>query len=196
MRLAITMLWRDWRAGELRVLAIALVLAVAGVTSVGFFADRLQQALTGEARQLLGGDVVLVADHPLPQSIRADIAARGLRMAESLSFTSMARTGNDAQLVAVKAVTDGYPLRGRLRIAPAPGAADAETDALPAAGEVWVDERMAGVFAIGRGDRIELGNSTFKVGAILTLEPDRGRDRKSTRLNSSHTGISRMPYSA
>lgn len=173
-RLALTMLWRDWRAGELRVLAIALVLAVASVTSVGFFADRLQQALTREAHQLLGGDVVLVSDHAWSQSTRNDVAARGLRQSESMSFTSMARTASEAQLVAVKAVAAGYPLRGKLRIAPAPGVADAATDALPAAGEVWIDERMAGVFAVGVGDRLELGNSTFRVSAILTLEPDRG----------------------
>lgn len=174
MRLALTLLWRDWRAGELRVLAIALVLAVASVTSVGFFADRLQQALTSEAHQLLGGDVVLVADHAFPAKVREEIAARGLQIAESMSFTSMARTGTEAQLVAVKAVSAGYPLRGRLRIATAPGVPDAETDALPAAGAVWVDERLAGAFAIAVGDRLELGNSTLKVEAILTLEPDRG----------------------
>ena len=173
-RLALTMLWRDWRAGELRVLAIALVLAVASVTSVGFFADRLQQALTREAHQLLGGDVVLMADHAWLQAAREAIAARGLRQAESMSFTSMARTASEAQLVAVKAVSGGYPLRGRLRIAPAAGAADAATDALPAAGEVWVDERLAAAFAIGVGDRLELGKSLLKVSAILTLEPDRG----------------------
>ena len=174
MRLALTLLWRDWRAGELRVLAIALVLAVASVTSVGFFADRLQQALTSEAHQLLGGDVVLVADHAFPAKVRQEIAARGLQIAESMSFTSMARTGTEAQLVAVKAVSAGYPLRGRLRIATAPGVPDAETDALPAAGTLWVDERLAGAFAIAVGDRLELGNSTLKVEAILTLEPDRG----------------------
>lgn len=168
------MLWRDWRAGELRVLAIALVLAVACVTSVGFFADRLQQALTREAHQLLGGDVVLVADHAWTQATREAVAARGLRQTESMSFSSMARTAGDAQLVAVKAVAGGYPLRGKLRIAPAAGAPDAPTDALPAPGEVWIDERMAGVFAVGVGDRLELGRSHFRIGAILTLEPDRG----------------------
>lgn len=174
MRLASTLLWRDWRAGELRVLAIALVLAVASVTSVGFFADRLQQALTSEARQLLGGDVVLVADHPFQPAVREEIAARRLQLAESMSFTSMARNGNEAQLVAVKAVSAAYPLRGKLRIAAAPGVADAETSDLPSAGDVWVDERLAGAFAVHVGDWIELGNSSLKVSAILTLEPDRG----------------------
>jgi putative ABC transport system permease protein len=174
MRLALTLLWRDWRAGELRVLALALILAVASVTSVGFFADRLQQALTGEAHQLLGGDVVLVADHSWPQNVRDEMVARRLQVAEAMTFTSMARTAKEAQLVAVKAVSGGYPLRGKLRISMAAGAPDATTDALPAAGEVWVDERLAGAFAVAVGDTLELGNSKLKVSAILTLEPDRG----------------------
>ena len=96
MRFALTLLWRDWRAGELRVLAVALLLAVASVTSTGFFADRLQLALTNEAHQLLGGDVVLVADHAFSAETRAAVTAHGLQMAESMSFTSMARTAGEA----------------------------------------------------------------------------------------------------
>ena len=60
-------LWRDLRSGELRLLMVAVTLAVAALTSVGFFADRLQGGLQRDARQLLGGDVVLVSDHaPAP----------------------------------------------------------------------------------------------------------------------------------
>jgi len=64
MKSAWRMLARDWRAGELGVLAAALVIAVASVTSVGFFADRVSQALERDAHQLLGADLVLAADHP------------------------------------------------------------------------------------------------------------------------------------
>ncbi len=172
--LALRMLLRDWRAGELRVLVIALVVAVASVTSVGFFADRMQQALTREAHQLLGADVVLVADHPWPQALRDEIARRGLRQAASTSFISMARVKDEAQLIAIKAVSDGYPLRGKLRIASGLNLPDAETDAVPRAGEVWIDERLAVAFSLAIGQRLELGNSGLRVGAILTLEPDRG----------------------
>ena len=57
-------LWRDWRAGELRLLLIAVTLAVAALTAVGFFADRLQGGLQRDARALLGGDAVIRADNP------------------------------------------------------------------------------------------------------------------------------------
>ena len=137
--LPLRMLLRDWRAGELRVLAIALVVAVASVSSVGFFADRVRQALTSEAHQLLGADLVMIADHPWRESMRDEIARRGLRQAASTSFISMARAGEEAQLVAVKAVSAGYPLRGRLRVAAGLNLRDAETDSVPRSGEVWMD---------------------------------------------------------
>jgi putative ABC transport system permease protein len=167
------MLGRDWRAGELRILAAALVIAVASVTSVAFFADRVRQALVHEAHQLLGGDVVLAADHPWAASMREEMAARGLRVAEATTFISMARAGERAQLAGVKAVSDAYPLRGRLRAAPALNEPDAEAEAGPPRGTVWPDERLAAALELKRGDRLELGDATLTVGAILTLEPDR-----------------------
>ena len=121
--LPLRMLGRDWRAGELRILALALVIAVASVTSVAFFADRVRQALLREAHQLLGADVVLSADHPWRSEIRDEIARRGLRRAETTTFISMARLGGESHLAGVKAVTEGYPLRGNLRTAPGPNVA-------------------------------------------------------------------------
>jgi putative ABC transport system permease protein len=168
------MLVRDWRAGELRVLALALVLAVGGVASVSFFADRVRQALTREAHQVLGADVLMTADHAWAPEFRDEIARRGLSGAESMSFVSMARSGQETLLAAVKAVTPGYPLRGKLRIAPGLNTPDADTDAIPPRGVVWLDERMMAELKVRPGDAIELGRARFRVGAVLTLEPDRG----------------------
>lgn len=168
-----SMLMRDWRAGELRVLALALVLAVASVTSVGFFADRMRQALTRDAHQLLGADVLLVSDHAWRADIRSEIARRGLRQASTMTFISMARAGDSPQLAGIKAVSEAFPLRGKLRTAPALGAADADTARVPGRGEVWPDERLALALSLKAGDRVELGEASFRVGAILTLEPDR-----------------------
>ncbi len=173
LKLAWRMLGRDWRAGELRILAAALVVAVASVTSVAFFADRVRQALAQEAHQLLGGDVVLVADHPWADEVRDEIARRGLRLAESTTFVSMARAGGGAQLVGIKAVSDGYPLRGALRNAAALNVPDHPAERGPARGAIWPDERLALALGLTIGDRVELGDASFTVEAILTLEPDR-----------------------
>ena len=174
LRLALRMLLRDWRAGELRVLALALVLAVGGVASVAFFADRVRQALTREAHQVLGADMLMTADHAWAPEFRDEIVRRGLQRAESMNFVSMVRAGNETLLAAVKAVTPGYPLRGKLRIAPGLNLPDADTDAVPPRGTVWLDERMMAALKVRPGDAIELGRARFRAGAVLTLEPDRG----------------------
>lgn len=174
LRLAFRMLARDWRAGELRVLALALLLAAGGVSSVAFFADRVRQALTREAHQVLGADVLFTADHPFGAELRAEMAKRGLAGAESYTFVSMTRAGDAALLAAVKAVTPGYPLRGKLRIAPTLNTADADTAEVPQPGTVWLDERLTAALKVGTGDAIELGSARLRVGAVLTLEPDRG----------------------
>jgi putative ABC transport system permease protein len=168
------MLARDWRAGELRVLAAALVIAVASITSVAFFADRVGRALVRDAHQLLGADLVLRSDHAWQPGIAEEIARRGLQRAEGLNFISMARGAAGSQLVGVKAVTENYPLRGRLRIAPAPGAPDAPASSGPARGTVWLDETLVGALGAPVGARLKLGASELEVAAVLTLEPERG----------------------
>lgn len=176
--LGLRMLARDWRAGELRLLTAALAIAVASVTSVGFFADRVSQALVRDAHQLLGADLVLASDHPWASAVNDEIARRGLEHAAAVSFISMAQAGADeatrSQLAGVKAVSAGYPLRGTLRIAPAQGAPDAPAAHAPQPGEVWLDERLASALAAPVGSRVRLGEREFTVAALLTLEPERG----------------------
>jgi len=178
LALAWRMLARDWRAGELRVLAAALVIAVASVTSVGFFADRVSRALVRDAHQLLGADLVLVSDHPWQPEVASEIGRLGLERAEGLTFISMAQTGAGetarGQLAGVKAVSENYPLRGRLRIAPAPNAPDAPAAAGPARGTVWIEERLVTALEAPVGSKLRLGAASFEVAAVITLEPERG----------------------
>jgi len=174
MRQSWRMLLRDWRAGELRVLAAALAVAVASVTSVAFFADRLGQALARDAHQLLGADLVLVSDHPWKRELAQEIRSAGARSAQALNFISMALRGGESQLAGVKAVSDDYPLRGRLRTAPAPGAPDAAAEGAPARGTVWLEERLVTALGAPVGSRLRLGRVELEVAAVLTLEPERG----------------------
>ena len=167
------MLVRDWRAGELRILAAALVIAVASVTSVGFFADRVGQALARDAHQLLGADLVLAADHPWSGEVVEEIRRRGLERAAAVNFMSMVAAGEHSTLAGVKAVTPNYPLRGRLRTALSPGAPDGPAAQGPERGTVWLDERLIASLAAPVGSRVRVGRAELAVGAVLTLEPER-----------------------
>jgi putative ABC transport system permease protein len=174
LRLALRMLTRDWRAGELTVLGLALMLAVAALTSVGFLTDRVEQALRLQSHQLLGGDLLLTADHPLPERFGREAAARGLRQAQSTVFPSMVSLGDTALLAEIKAVSAGYPLRGSLRTAPVLNAPDANASGVPGSGEAWPDERLATTLNLAPGTSLALGRITVQSGPVLTLEPDRG----------------------
>ena len=177
LRLALRMLARDWRAGELRILALALVVAVASVTSVGFFADRVRQALLRDAHQLLGADSMVVADNPLPAEFRDEAVRRGLATAQTANFISMTRMGRNegdaATLTGIRAVSEGYPLRGQLRVASALNEEDHATAVVPLPGAAWIDERLAQTLSLKVGDTVEVGEARLTIGAILTLEPDR-----------------------
>src|SRR5512140_2165673 len=114
--LAMRMLRRNASAAELRVLLLALVIAIASVTTVGFFADRVQAALDRQANELLGGDLVLIADHPVPPKFAELAAADGLVSARTRTFPSMVSGGGAVNLAEVKAVSAAFPLRGRIRL--------------------------------------------------------------------------------
>ena len=178
LRIATTQLMRDFRAGELRLLVIAVMLAVAALTAVGFFADRLNSALARDARALLGGDAIVASDQPTPADFIERASSTGLAVATSINFPSMARAPDDrggaTRLVAVKGVSDGYPLRGALMLADRPGAVPRQVNAAPARGRVWVDAPVLDSLGLQVGDPLLLGDSTLVIDALIVIEPDRG----------------------
>ena len=173
-RLALRQLWRDWRAGELRLLGLAVLLAVAAATAVGFLSDRLDRGLKRDAAKLLGGDVVVASDQPTPAPLEALAAQHGLTLSRTVTFPSMARLpddlGGDTRLVSVKAVDDNYPLRGEVKLSEPP----APKSRQPQPGELWVDPALIQALNLKLGDTLWLGDSEFAVAGVIDVEPDRG----------------------
>ena len=182
-------LWRDFRSGELNLLIISVVLAVAALTAVGFFSDRLQAGLWRDARQLLGGDAVVVSDKPTPANFQQKAQALGLKTNATLSFPSMARAddakGGETKLVALKAVSEGYPLRGQMSLLNLEGSDAIKPDLsksypakptreVPQPGQAWVDHALLEVLNLQMGDALWLGDKAFQIAALIDREPDRG----------------------
>ena len=172
-------LWRDVRAGELRLLMLAVALAVAALAAVGFFSDRLKSGLERDARQLLGGDAVVVSDNPPAAAWLDQARALGLEQALTLGFPTMGRApdaqGGATRLVALKAVDQGYPLRGQLRLTrDAQDTTGVPTDSTPAPGEVWVAPPLLEALGLKLGDQLLLGDAAFRIAELIALEPDRG----------------------
>ena len=169
---------RDFRAGELRLLLVAVTLAVASLTAVGFFADRLERGLARDARQMLGGDAIVASDQPTPQTFVDQARKRALSVATTTSFPSMARApeaqGGGSKLVAVKAVSDAYPLRGRLKLKDTPTGRTLDAAGAPERGNVWVDAGLLDALQLKVGDALLLGDASLKVARLVAVEPDRG----------------------
>jgi putative ABC transport system permease protein len=182
LTLSFRMTARDWRAGELRFLLVALIVAVASLSAVGFFIDRMRSSLNRDAHQLLGADLLVNADQPMRAEWRAEAQRRGLLLADTVTFPSMAQAGEGeqsvAQLASVKAVSQGYPLRGQLKITTSAEQANAgrgeKTAATPAPGTVWVDANVLTGLKAAVGGAITLGDKRFTIAQVIAAEPDRG----------------------
>lgn len=173
LKFSLRLLRRDWRAGELRVLFIAITLAVASVTSVGFFTDRIAQTLRQQANELLAADLVLSADQPLRELFFDEAKNLQLHTVPVTQFRSMALSGERNQLVELKAVAPGYPARGQLRLRAAQGA-EVIAQGIPDAGTVWVEDDVLRRMQLQPGDSITLGAATFTIAHVIAYEPDRG----------------------
>ncbi|TMH71671.1 MAG: FtsX-like permease family protein [Betaproteobacteria bacterium] len=166
---------RDWRSGEVRLLVVALAVAVAALSSVAFFVDRAQRALERDAAMFIGGDLALDSDRPIDPSIGTQAGELGLQLAQTVTFPSMAVSGLHPErnvLAALKAVSSAYPLRGTIKLRGAQGEIAAAGG--PEAGTAWVDPQLLDSLDLAAGQSIRLGESTFRVSGVIASEPDRG----------------------
>ncbi|MDB5742236.1 MAG: hypothetical protein JWR68_551 [Polaromonas sp.] len=178
LRLGWKTLLRDLRAGELRLLMVAVTLAVASLAAVGFFADRLNGGLQRDALQLLGGDAVIRSDALLPDAFAAKARALGLKSASTVTFPTMARArdeeGGASKLVAFKAVPEGYPLRGSMKVADSLEGAGQPAQGIPAPGTAWADASLLETLGLQLGQTLLMGDASFKLTRVIVQEPDRG----------------------
>lgn len=173
LRVALRLLWRDWRGGELRLLLLAMIMAVTSVSGIALFTDRLERALLQESANMLAADRVLSAREQPPRELLAEASGLGLQTAEYISFASMVFSDNGNVLVSAKAVSDGYPLRGDLQVADQAFGQAYVADGGPDRGEVWVESRILPGLDIAVGDVVYVGDAEFAVTRVLVQEPDR-----------------------
>ncbi|HEY8354834.1 MAG TPA: FtsX-like permease family protein [Methylophilaceae bacterium] len=183
--MALSLAWRQfvsqWSSGDLRVLFLALVLAVTATTAVGFFTDRVENALNRQGGMLLGADLMVSSAKPLPDAYWQEAHRRGLATTQTMEFPSMVVRGDLSQLAEIKAIDTGFPLRGELivsdqaQFAGVSAGAHAATD-IPPAGSVWLEHRLAALLEAGVGDEVMVGERSMRVDAILEREASRGGD--------------------
>ncbi|MEM7026726.1 MAG: FtsX-like permease family protein [Pseudomonadota bacterium] len=175
-RFALRAFRRDWRSGELKLIASAIIIAVSCLTSVSFFTDRVKRATELQATELLAADLVLSAAETIPNNYIVEAQQQELIYSLSESFRSVVVKNDNMELAEVKAVDAAYPIRGKLRISDTLFAKEYETDDIPAEGEAWLDTRLSQALQVEPGDTVSLGALTLTFTRLLTYEPDRGGD--------------------
>ncbi len=171
---ALRNLWRDLKSGELAVLVLALLVAVASLTAVGFFTSRIGLAVERQAGEVLAADLRLESARPVADTYDAEAARRGLRSARIESMPSVVFFGQESSLIALRAVGAGYPLRGRLKTADKPFGDGVVTDGIPAPGEAWADSRLLAKLGAQVGSDLTVGAHTVRVTRVLDYRPDQG----------------------
>jgi putative ABC transport system permease protein len=174
IRLALKLLWRDWRGGELTLLLASLIIAVGTVTTVTLFVDRLQQALLSESASFLAADRVISSGETIDPALVDHAKSLGLRTSETLSFMSMVFSEDRAQFSSVKAVDEHYPLRGKLIAGDEPFVRGSPVISGPKPGEIWMESRLFPSLDVERGDLLDVGVASIAVTKVLIKEPDRG----------------------
>ena len=181
IRLALRLLFREWRAGSLTVMATALLIAITSHTTIGFFTERLSNAMEAKATHLLGADLVIKSPSAIgPELLENyitekvdDSAKTSLNIAHTVEFTTVAIAGDELKLTSVKAVSNNYPLKGFMRTSLTLFGEEITTTDSPPTGEIWVEHRVLSSLTINVGDSIDIGDTSLKVSRVLTFEPDR-----------------------
>ena len=163
---------RELRSGEVLVLLAAVILAVAALTAVGFLTDRIGKAVARQANEVLAADLRLRSQDPIPDAWRQLASEYELRTADTLLFPTVVFAGDLSALTSLLAVTDGYPLRGAVRISDALFSEQRQADGIPAPGEVWADSALLARVDADVGDMLSVGEAELRVGAVLTYRPD------------------------
>jgi len=174
LALALRTLMREWRSGELGVLVLAITVAVAALTGVGFLVDRIGIAVDNQAGEVLAADLVLESARPIEEGAVAEAGRRGLQQARKTGLLSVVFNGDASQLTAVRAVSAGYPLRGKVMVSNEPFGSQTVAEGIPGPGEAWPESRLAAAIGASLGSEVAIGASKFRVTRILISRPDQG----------------------
>ncbi len=173
---AVASLKRDWRSGELTVLVAALLVAVTALSAVGFFTNRIGQAVDQQAAEVLAADLIIRSSEPISDEYVVAAEQSGLQTARVLRFPSVVYNNEQSALGAITAVNEGYPLRGKVRVSVEAFGEPVVTDETPLHGEIWADHRLLARIGADVGDTLKIGASHLSVSKALDYRPDQGWD--------------------
>ncbi len=174
--LALRLLWRDSRSGELTILMLALIIAVTSSTAIALFSDRLQRTMTNQTAEFLAADLVIASPIPVSAEWLTKAIQLELAQARTTEFSSVLIEHDELLLAGVKAVSAAYPLRGFLKTTTADYSTETITHDGPEQGTAWLEKRILSALKLKVGDPLTVGEKQLTISKIITYEPDKKGD--------------------
>ena len=153
------LLLQSFRTGGLYLLIIALSLAISATTALKFSNTQVQNAVTLQAAEMLGADLVLSDNDPIQLNWQQQAEKLKLKQAPVTLFGSMAHTQDQFVMVNVKAVDEHFPLRGKLEINPRVQSIQQ--------GQVWLSPRAIDLLKVKVGDQVAIADGQFEVTGVI-----------------------------
>ena len=173
--LGLRLLGREWKSGELGILLVALTVAVGALTGVGFLVNRISQSVALQANEVLAADLRLEsASAALDEKYAVEAKNRGLRTARTTSVLSVVFRDDRNQLANLRAVGEGYPLRGTVGVAQQAFGVPTPVDRGPGRGEAWPDSKLLAAIDARVGDTVSVGAASLRITRVLITRPDQG----------------------
>lgn len=173
-RLASRFLWREAKSGELSLIFFALVLAVTSATAIALFSSRLDLAMQQRSNDLLGADLIIESTTAIDSIWQNQAETLGLETTTSIHFPTMVLVADEMAMAAVKAVTQGYPLRGKVSLTDPQTNTEITQSQGPKPGEAWLEPRLLTLLNAQLNDSVEVGNNLLTITGIIAQETDRG----------------------
>ena len=174
MRYLLELAWSDLRHGSrsLWVFCACLALGVTLVAASGSLYRLTSYSLLQDTRKLMGGDLEVEADAPLPEEVLAWMRANG-KVSLVTELYTMLGGGNGGFLrVELQAMDERYPLYGELELEPAAGLA-AITSLQDGRWGIAIDPLLGLRLELEIGDRLIIGDIEAEVRALIRRQPDR-----------------------
>ncbi|MFW5444014.1 MAG: ABC transporter permease [Methylococcaceae bacterium] len=174
--LALRLLLRDGRSGELTILVLALIIAVTSSTAISLFADRLHRTMSTQAADFLAADLVITSPALIPDAWISKAESILLERARTAEFSTVLIENDELLLAGVKAVSSNYPLRGYLKTTQSDYTNETIKHQGPVQNEAWVDKRILSALKLKIGDALMVGEKALTISQLITYEPDKRGD--------------------
>lgn len=168
--------WREFKSGELNLFALCIIIAISASTTVSFFSNRVNRAISLQSNEILAADLRLASSRPLAEIYTLQAHKYNLETSFFSSLQGIMQINDQFILAEIKAVTANYPLRGRLKTKLSLSDEGVEDTSVPSLGTLWVDAALFNDAKLKIGQILQLGEASFKLEKILDFEPDRGGD--------------------